>query len=97
MNLVSDASRHSVATATYETLEPKETKWHITKWIGVIGLPFPDDVLYHSWWMDVLYYCVRSFRGDFVGADMKTVSAGFSDMLGKYAAYGILDDFDMYH
>ncbi len=32
-------------------------------------------------WM--LYYCVRSFRGDFVGADMKTVSAGFSDMLGN--------------
>ena len=41
---VGRASRHSVAAA-YETLEPKGTKWHITKWIGV---------LYHSWWMDAV-------------------------------------------
>ena len=33
---VGRASRHSVAAA-YETLEPKGTKWHITKWIGIIG------------------------------------------------------------
>ena len=36
---VGRASRHSVAAA-YETLEPKGTKWHITKWIGVIGCYF---------------------------------------------------------
>ena len=78
---VGRASRHSVA-ATYETLEPKGTKWHITKWIGVIGCYFL--MMFYTTvggWM--LYYCVRSFRGDFVGADMKTVSAGFSDMLGN--------------
>ena len=78
---VGRASRHSVAAA-YETLEPKETKWHITKWIGVIGCYFL--MMFYTTvggWM--LYYCVRSFRGDFVGADMKTVSAGFSDMLGN--------------
>lgn len=78
---VGRASRHSVAAA-YETLEPKGTKWHITKWIGVIGCYFL--MMFYTTvggWM--LYYCVRSFRGDFVGADMKTVSAGFSDMLGN--------------
>lgn len=78
---VGRASRHSVVAA-YETLEPKGTKWHITKWIGVIGCYFL--MMFYTTvggWM--LYYCVRSFRGDFVGADMKTVSAGFSDMLGN--------------
>lgn len=78
---VGRASRHSVAAA-YETLEAKGTKWHITKWIGVIGCYFL--MMFYTTvggWM--LYYCVRSFRGDFVGADMKTVSAGFSDMLGN--------------
>lgn len=92
---VGRASRHSVAAA-YETLEPKGTKWHITKWIGVIGCYFL--MMFYTTvggWM--LYYCVRSFRGDFVGADMKTVSAGFSDMLGNMPLMGILDDSDMYH
>lgn len=78
---VGRASRHSVATA-YETLEPQGTKWHITKWIGIIGCYFL--MMFYTTvggWM--LYYCVRSFSGDFVGADMETVSAGFSDMLGN--------------
>ena len=75
---VGRASRHSVAAA-YETLEPQGTKWHITKWIGIIGCYFL--MMFYTTvggWM--LYYCVRSFSGDFVGADMETVSAGFSDM-----------------
>ena len=78
---VGRASRHSVAAA-YETLEPKGTKWYITKWIGIIGCYFL--MMFYTTvggWM--LYYCVRSFSGDFVGADMETVSAGFSDMLGN--------------
>ena len=78
---VGRASRHSVA-AVYETLEPQGTKWHITKWIGIIGCYFL--MMFYTTvggWM--LYYCVRSFSGDFVGADMETVSAGFSDMLGN--------------
>lgn len=78
---VERASRHSVAAA-YETLEPQGTKWHITKWIGIIGCYFL--MMFYTTvggWM--LYYCVRSFSGDFVGADMETVSAGFSDMLGN--------------
>ena len=78
---VGRASRHSVAAA-YETLEPQGTKWHTTKWIGIIGCYFL--MMFYTTvggWM--LYYCVRSFSGDFVGADMETVSAGFSDMLGN--------------
>lgn len=78
---VGRASRHGVAAA-YETLEPQGTKWHITKWIGIIGCYFL--MMFYTTvggWM--LYYCVRSFSGDFVGADMETVSAGFSDMLGN--------------
>lgn len=78
---VGRASRHSVAAA-YETLEPQGTKWHITKWIGIIGCYFL--MMFYTTvggWM--LYYCVRSFSGDFVGADMETVSVGFSDMLGN--------------
>ena len=78
---VGRASRHSVAAA-YETLEPQGTKWHITKWIGIIGCYFL--MMFYTTvggWM--LYYCVRSFSGDFVGADMETVSAGFGDMLGN--------------
>lgn len=78
---VGRASRHSVAAA-YETLEPQGTKWHITKWIGIIGCYFL--MMFYTTvggWM--LYYCVRSFSGDSVGADMETVSAGFSDMLGN--------------
>ena len=78
---VGRASRHSVAAA-YKTLEPQGTKRHITKWIGIIGCYFL--MMFYTTvggWM--LYYCVRSFSGDFVGADMETVSAGFSDMLGN--------------
>ena len=78
---VGRASQKSAALS-FDVLEPKGTKWHITKWIGVIGCYFL--MMFYTTvggWM--LYYCVRSFRGDFVGADMKTVSAGFSDMLGN--------------
>ena len=78
---VGRASRHSVAAA-YETLEPQGTKWHITKWIGIIGCYFLM-MFYTTVGGRMLYYCVRSFSGDFVGADMETVSAGFSDMLGN--------------
>ena len=66
----------------YQELEPKGTVWHIHGKAAMIGgyllMMFYTTV---GGWM--LYYCVRSFRGDFVGADMKTVSAGFSDMLGN--------------
>lgn len=78
---VGRGSRHSVA-ASFETLEPEGTKWHVTKWIGVVGcymlMMFYTTV---GGWM--MYYCFRSIRGDFVGASSEEVTAGFSDMLGN--------------
>lgn len=43
---------------------------------------FSDDVLYYGWWMDAVLLC-QKLQWRFVGADMETVSAGFSDMLGN--------------
>lgn len=78
---VGRGSRRSVA-ASFEKLEPAGTRWHVTKWIGVIGcymlMMFYTTV---GGWM--MYYCYRSIRGEFVGASSDTVAAGFSDMLGN--------------
>ena len=74
-------SRYSVA-AGFEELEPKGSRWHHTKWIGIIGsyllMMFYTTV---GGWM--MYYCFRSVRGDFVGATPDAVEAGFADMLGS--------------
>lgn len=78
---VGRGSRHSVA-ASFEALEPEETRWHMTKWIGVIGsyllMMFYTTV---GGWM--MYYCFRSIRGEFAGATTDEVTAGFSNMLGN--------------
>lgn len=74
-------SRFSVAAA-YEELEPKGTKWHWTKWIGILGcyllMMFYTTV---GGWM--MYYCFKSIRGDFVGASAEFVQAEFGGMLGS--------------
>lgn len=73
-------SRYSVAAA-YERLEPQGTRWHYTKWIGILGsyllMMFYTTV---AGWM--LYYCYRSVTGEFVGADAEYVQNGFGGMLG---------------
>ena len=78
---VGRGSRHSVA-ASFEALEPEGTRWHMTKWIGVIGsyllMMFYTTV---GGWM--MYYCCRSIRGEFAGATTDEVKAGFSNMLGN--------------
>ena len=78
---VGRGSRHSVA-ASFEALEPEGTRWHMTKWIGVIGsyllMMFYTTV---GGWM--MYYCYRSIRGEFAGATTDEVTAGFSNMLGN--------------
>lgn len=75
------SSRFSVAAA-YEKLEPEGTKWHLTKWIGVMGcyllMMFYTTV---GGWM--MYYCFRSIKGEFVGATAAEVEAGFGSMLGS--------------
>lgn len=77
---VGRGSRLSVA-AGFEKLEPEGTRWHVTKWIGVIGsyllMMFYTTV---GGWM--MYYCYRSIKGEFVGATSEQVSEGFATMLG---------------
>ncbi len=81
------ASHYSIAEA-FETLEPKGTKWHWTKWIGILGsyllMMFYTTV---AGWM--LYYCYRSIRGDFVGASTADVEAGFAEMMGNAPVMGL--------
>ena len=78
---VGRGSRLSVA-ASFEKLEPEGTRWHVMKWIGVIGcyllMMFYTTV---GGWM--MYYCYRSIKGEFVGASSDTVAEGFADMLGN--------------
>ncbi len=57
VNLVSTCQQTQCCRCI-ETLEPKGTKWHIMKWIGVIGCYFL--MMFYTTvggWM--LYYCVK--------------------------------------
>lgn len=78
---VGRGSRLSVA-AGFEKLEPAGTRWHVTKWIGVVGcymlMMFYTTV---GGWM--MYYCYRSITGEFEAATSEAVAAGFADMLGN--------------
>ena len=78
---VGRGSRHSVA-AGFEALEPEGTRWHVMKWIGIIGsyllMMFYTTV---GGWM--MYYCYRSIKGEFSGASSEAVTEGFTDMLGN--------------
>ena len=74
-------SGYGVAKA-YEELAPEGTKWHYTKWIGILGsyllMMFYTTV---GGWM--LYYCWRSMKGEFVGVSSENVQNGFGEMLGS--------------
>ncbi|MEZ3433951.1 MAG: sodium-dependent transporter [Lachnospiraceae bacterium] len=78
---VGRGSRKSVA-ACYEELAPSGTRWHMSKWIGIIGsyllMMFYTTV---GGWM--LYYCYRSLRGEFKGASAEGVAEKFTGMLGN--------------
>ena len=76
---VGRASRMSVAES-FDTLEPDGTRWHLMKYIGMIGcyLLMMFYTMVGGW---MLYYCFRSLRGDFTGASSETIQQYFSDML----------------
>lgn len=76
---VGRASRMSVAKS-FDTLEPDGTRWHLMKYIGMIGcyLLMMFYTMVGGW---MLYYCFRSLRGDFSGASSETIQQYFSDML----------------
>ena len=76
---VGRASRMSVAKS-FDTLEPDGTRWHLMKYIGMVGcyLLMMFYTMVGGW---MLYYCFRSLRGDFTGASSETIQQYFSDML----------------
>lgn len=78
---VGRASRRSVAMS-FEKLEPKGTSWHRLKFIGIAGcyllMMFYTSV---AGWM--MYYCVKSIRGDFKQASPEAITASFDQMLGN--------------
>ena len=76
---VGRASRMSVAKS-FDILEPDGTRWHLMKYIGMIGcyLLMMFYTMVGGW---MLYYCFRSLRGDFTGASSETIQQYFSDML----------------
>ncbi len=81
---VGRGSKKSVAVS-FDVLEPEGTSWHHLKYIGISGcyLLMMFYTMVGGWMM---YYCVRSFRGDFAGASADMVVGAFSGMLGDTAS-----------
>ena len=73
---------HTSVAKCFDKLAPAGSCWKPLKFIGIIGcymlMMFYTTV---GGWM--LYYCVKSLRGDFVGATPEAVTQSFSDMLGN--------------
>ena len=77
---VGRGSQKSVVGA-FEALEPEGTGWHRMKGISIFGcyLLMMFYTMVGGW---MLYYCIRSFRGDFAGASTEVIGAAFGNMLG---------------
>lgn len=78
---VGRASQKSAA-ASFRLLEPKGTKWHHFGYIAMAGnyilMMFYTMV---SGWME--YYCIKSFRGDFVNQNAEQIAGDFVNMLAS--------------
>lgn len=78
---VGRASQRSVALS-YDVLEPKGTKWHYAKYLGMAGnyilMMFYTTV---AGWM-ILYFC-KMAKGDFTGLDAAGVGAEFDSVLSN--------------
>ncbi|MGP1569792.1 MAG: sodium-dependent transporter [Eubacteriales bacterium] len=70
------------AAASFKLLEPAGTKWHFFGYIAMLGnyllMMFYTMV---CGWME--YYCIKAFRGDFVGQNSQQISGDFVNMLGS--------------
>ena len=77
---VGRASKKSVAVS-FDVLEPEGSFWHYLKYIGIFGcyLLMMFYTMVGGWMM---YYCFRSFRGDFAGAAPDQIAGAFGTMLG---------------
>ncbi len=76
---VGRGSRKSVALS-FEELAPEGTLWHRLKYIGIFGcyLLMMFYTMVGGWMM---YYCYRSFRGEFAGTSPEQISGAFGGML----------------
>ena len=75
---VGRASQKSIALS-FHVLEPKGTKWHWYSYVGFAGnyLLMMFYTVIAGW---LLYYFVKTVRGDFAGLDAGQVSEQFADM-----------------
>ena len=80
---VGRASKRSAALS-FNMLEPKGTKWHLTRYAAMAGnymlMMFYTTV---AGWM--IYYFIKMLRGDFTGLDSDAVAGEFTNMLGNPA------------
>ena len=80
---VGRASKRSAALS-FNLLEPKDTKWHLTRYAAMAGnymlMMFYTTV---AGWM--IYYFIKMLRGDFTGLDSDAVAGEFTNMLGNPA------------
>lgn len=80
---VGRASKKS-ATLSFDVLEPKGSKWHLTKYIAMAGnymlMMFYTTV---AGWM-VLYF-LKMLKGDFTGLDAEATAREFDNMLANPA------------
>lgn len=79
---VGRASQKSIAKS-FEELEPKGSKWHLVKYLGIAGnyvlMMFYTTI---AGWM-VLYF-IKMLKGDFAGKDAGMVAAEFQGMQDNY-------------
>ena len=81
---VGRASQKSIATS-YNTLEPKGSKWHQMRWVAIAGNYIL--VMFYSMvggWM--LHYCFKMIKGDFVNVSTESVVNQFDSMLAAPAS-----------
>lgn len=84
---VGRASQKSMALS-FHVLEPKGTKWHWYSYIGFAGnyLLMMFYTVIAGW---LLYYCVKTVRGDFMGLDAQQVTGEFTDMQADPMIMGV--------
>lgn len=70
------------AASSFRVLEPEGTKWHLFGWVAMAGnyLLMMFYTMVGGW---MLYYCFKSFRGDFTGLTPEGVATDFGEMLGS--------------
>ena len=84
---VGRASQKSMALS-FHVLEPKGTKWHWYSYIGFAGnyLLMMFYTVIAGW---LLYYCIKTLRGDFMGLDAQQVTGEFTRMQADPVIMGI--------